>query len=134
MKLSNLSYQSKSASGLGGKLALVGASSLLALIFCGVANAAETSDEVNATASAMAAPAGEQAAAQQGSEPSVVEQVIVTGLRGSLQRNLDIKRNSAGPVDAISAEDIGKFSDPNVAASLQALPGVSRQPPAARDT
>ena len=124
MKLSNFSYQSKSARGLGGKLALVGASSLLVLSLYGVANATETSDEAIATASMMTAPAGEQAGASQASEPSVVEEVIVTGLRGSLQRNLDIKRNSSGVVDAISAEDIGKFPDSNVAASLQRLPGV----------
>ena len=54
-------------------------------------------------------------------------EVVVTGLRGSLQRNLDIKRTSSGVVDVISAEDIGKFPDSNVAASLQRLPGVSIQ-------
>jgi TonB-dependent receptor len=53
--------------------------------------------------------------------------IIVTGIRGSLQRNLDVKKNAAGVLDAISAEDIGKFPDPNVAASLQRLPGVSVQ-------
>ncbi|TPG43287.1 TonB-dependent receptor [Sphingomonas koreensis] len=53
------------------------------------------------------------------------QDIIVTGLRGSLQRNLDIKRSSAGVVDAISAEDIGKFPDSNVAAALQRVPGVS---------
>jgi iron complex outermembrane receptor protein len=53
--------------------------------------------------------------------------IVVTGLRGSLQRNLDIKRTATGVVDAISAEDIGKFPDSNVAASLQRIPGVSIQ-------
>jgi iron complex outermembrane receptor protein len=53
--------------------------------------------------------------------------IVVTGLRGSLQRNLDLKRTSSGVVDVISAEDIGKFPDSNVAASLQRLPGVSIQ-------
>lgn len=53
--------------------------------------------------------------------------IVVTGIRGSLQRNLDIKRDAAGVVDVISAEDIGKFPDSNVAASLQRLPGVSIQ-------
>lgn len=55
------------------------------------------------------------------------DEIVVTGLRGSLQRNLDIKRESSGVVDVISAEDIGKFPDSNVAASLQRLPGVSIQ-------
>ena len=45
------------------------------------------------------------------------DDIIVTGLRGSLQRNLDLKRTSSGVVDVISAEDIGKFPDSNVAAS-----------------
>ena len=132
MKLSNFSYQSKSARGLSGRLALVGASSLLVLALCGAANATETADEVISTASTLAAPAAEQAGAPRDSDQSVVEEVIVTGLRGSLQRNLDIKRSSAGVVDAISAEDIGKFPDSNVAASLQRLPGVSIQRSGAR--
>jgi iron complex outermembrane receptor protein len=58
---------------------------------------------------------------------TTTEEVVVTGIRGSLQRNLDIKRDSPGVVDAISAEDIGKFPDSNVAAALQRLPGVSIQ-------
>src|SRR3546814_5640251 len=41
-------------------------------------------------------------------------------------------RNAAGVVDAISSEDIGKFPDSNVAASLQRLPGVSIQRSGAR--
>jgi iron complex outermembrane receptor protein len=55
------------------------------------------------------------------------DEIIVTGLRGSLQRNLDLKRTSSGVVDVISAEDIGKFPDSNVAAALQRLPGVTIQ-------
>ncbi|WP_343525894.1 TonB-dependent receptor [Sphingomonas sp.] len=64
-------------------------------------------------------------------EPTTAD-IIVTGLRSSLQRNLDIKRTATGVVDAISAEDIGKFPDSNVAASLQRLPGVSIQRSGAR--
>ena len=56
-----------------------------------------------------------------------LEEIVVTGLIGSLQRNLDMKRESAGVVDVISSEDIGKFPDSNVAASLQRVPGVSIQ-------
>ncbi|WP_036161293.1 hypothetical protein, partial [Marinimicrobium sp. LS-A18] len=50
--------------------------------------------------------------AQQG-EP-MLEEVVVTGIRGSLERAMDIKRDSSGVVDAISAEDIGKFPDTNL--------------------
>ena len=56
-----------------------------------------------------------------------LEEVVVTGIRASLQRNLDIKREALGVMDVISSEDIGKFPDSNVAASLQRVPGVSIQ-------
>lgn len=53
------------------------------------------------------------------------ENIIVTGVRAALDRAMDIKRESFGVVDAISAEDIGKFPDTNIAESLQRIPGVS---------
>jgi TonB-dependent receptor len=53
------------------------------------------------------------------------EEVLVTGIRASLREAVDIKRNSNGVVDAISAEDIGKFPDTNLAESLQRITGVS---------
>ena len=58
-------------------------------------------------------------------EAGVAQDIIVTGTRASLNRALDIKRNTIGIVDSISAEDIGKFPDQNVAESLQHVPGVS---------
>src|SRR5690606_27688358 len=54
-----------------------------------------------------------------------IEEVVVTGIRASLERAMDIKRDSAGVVDAISAEDMGKFPDTNLAESLQRITGVS---------
>ena len=68
-----------------------------------------------------------QDVSQGNSAPGAGDDIVVVGLRGSLQRNLDLKRTSSGVVDVISAEDIGKFPDSNVAASLQRLPGVSIQ-------
>ena len=73
--------------------------------------------------SAIAQVASAPAAAPQ-TEPSV-EEIVVTGTRASLQRSLDIKRETIGVVDSISAEDIGKLPDQNVAESLQRVPGVS---------
>jgi TonB-dependent receptor len=58
------------------------------------------------------------------SDPAL-EEIVVTGLRASLQQSLDIKRDSFGIVDAISAEDIGKFPDSNLAAALERVPGVT---------
>ena len=60
-------------------------------------------------------------------DADAAQEVVITGIRGSLQRNLDIKRSAPGVVDAISSEDIGKFPDSNVASALQRLPGVSIQ-------
>jgi TonB-dependent receptor len=54
-----------------------------------------------------------------------LEEVVVTGMRGSLKQSMDIKRESIGVVDAITAEDIGKFPDTNLAESLQRIPGVA---------
>lgn len=50
--------------------------------------------------------------------------IVVTGIRASLADAIDTKRNADAIVDAISAEDIGKFPDRNVAESLQRVPGV----------
>ncbi|RYY25473.1 MAG: TonB-dependent receptor [Sphingomonadales bacterium] len=52
-------------------------------------------------------------------------EIVVTGIRASLRAAMDIKRNSNGVVDSISAEDIGKFPDTNLAESLQRITGVS---------
>ena len=58
-------------------------------------------------------------------DPSQIDEVVVTGIRASLQRSMDIKRDSKGVVDGISAEDIGKFPDSNLAESLQRITGVA---------
>jgi TonB-dependent receptor len=58
-------------------------------------------------------------------DESGLETVVVTGYRASLEKSLDVKRDAAEMVDAISAEDVGKFPDSNLAESLQRLPGVA---------
>ena len=58
-------------------------------------------------------------------EADDVEVIQVRGIRGSIQESMSIKRDSAGVVDAISAEDIGKFPDTNLAESLQRITGIS---------
>ena len=51
--------------------------------------------------------------------------IVITGIRASLRQSMDIKKNSHGVVDAISAEEMGKFPDTNLAESLQRITGVS---------
>ncbi|HEY2399693.1 MAG TPA: TonB-dependent receptor [Steroidobacteraceae bacterium] len=58
-------------------------------------------------------------------QASDVQEVVVTGIRASLERAMDIKRDADVVVDSISAEDIGKFPDANVAESLQRITGVA---------
>ena len=61
------------------------------------------------------------------SSASSVNEVVVTGIKESLQRAITIKRDSTDQVDAVSAEDIGKLPDKNVADALQRIPGVNTE-------
>ena len=54
-----------------------------------------------------------------------IEELYITGIRSSLKLNLAIKRSASTLVDLVTAEDIGKFPDRNIADSLQRIPGVS---------
>ena len=54
-----------------------------------------------------------------------VEVIQVSGIRGSMIRSMDLKRSSSGVVDAISAEELGKFPDTNLAEALQRITGVT---------
>jgi len=58
-------------------------------------------------------------------DASTLDTIVVTGLRNSLENSMGIKRDTSGVVDAISAEDIGKFPDTNLAESLQRITGIS---------
>ena len=74
---------------------------------------------------ALAAPSFAQDAAPAAPEAAPDDTVvIVTGIRGSLQRSMNIKKNADGVVDGISAEDVGKYPDTNLADSLQRVTGV----------
>jgi len=63
------------------------------------------------------------ATAQEAEE--VTDEVVVTGIRQALESSLDVKRNAKGIVDSISAEDMGKFPDSNLAESLQRVTGIA---------
>jgi iron complex outermembrane recepter protein len=70
---------------------------------------------------ALAAQAQEAAAPA----PAQLEQVVVTGIRASLQSAATIKKNASAVVDAVSAEDVGKLPDSDVGQALGRIPGVS---------
>ena len=82
--------------------------------FAGSANAQE--------APTATAPSG-TATAQDATETG--DDILVTGYRGSLREAINVKRNANAVVDVITAEDVGKFPDRNVAESLSHIPGVS---------
>jgi TonB-dependent receptor len=72
--------------------------------------------------STVLAPGLSQAANQ---EADNIDEIVVTGIRSSLESSMRLKREAQGVVDGIVAEDIGKFPDTNLAESLQRITGVS---------
>lgn len=62
--------------------------------------------------------------AQTAAEEVTEEAIVVTGIRAGLEQSIEQKRNAPVILDAISAEDIGKMPDNNVAESLQRVTGV----------
>ncbi|AYV46674.1 TonB-dependent receptor [Caulobacter flavus] len=72
------------------------------------------------TTSALAQTAGQ-------SEETAVDEIVVTGVRGSQLKSVDVKRRETAIVDAISSEDIGKLPDVTVADALQRISGVQIQ-------
>lgn len=68
-----------------------------------------------------------QAAAQQAQEPGQTQTVVVTGVRAALEQSLRQKRGADAVVEVVTAEDIGKMPDKNVADAIQRLPGVNTQ-------
>jgi iron complex outermembrane receptor protein len=62
---------------------------------------------------------------QNAEQSADIEEVVVTGIRGSLEKSLDVKRESGARVEVVTAEDVGKLPAHNVADTLQRLPGVN---------
>jgi len=52
-------------------------------------------------------------------------EIVITGIRASIQASLDSKRNNDMVSEVVTAQDIGKFPDKNVADSLGRLTGVN---------
>ena len=84
------------------------------------ATPAATADE-----QAKPAPGPGATAATGGAEQQKVEVITVQGTRASLARSLDAKKNASVVLDSISATELGKFPDDDVADSLSHITGVS---------
>jgi iron complex outermembrane receptor protein len=77
------------------------------------------------TAVMAAGPAlAQDASASQDDAADVVDEIIVTGIRASLQNAITQKRNADNLVEVIEAEDIGKLPDQNLAEVLENVTGI----------
>lgn len=90
-----------------------------------VAMAAITAHSAAAQEAAAASPGAESSVDDSRRDATNLDAVVVTGTRASIRKSQALKQDSIGTVDAVSAEDVGKFPDQNVADSLQRIAGVS---------
>jgi TonB-dependent receptor len=74
-------------------------------------------------AQTVAPPAGQGADAA--NAPPVLQEVVVTGFRESLAKDIAAKRDAIGFTDSIYSEDIGKFPDANIAEAFNRVPGIT---------
>lgn len=56
-----------------------------------------------------------------------VEELVVTGIRKSIESSISVKKTETSIVEAVSAEDIGKLPDVSIAESIARLPGIAAQ-------
>lgn len=103
-------------------LALASATMMLAM-------QAQAQNTATAEPQADAADAKAKAKAE---ESKKLDTIVVTGIRGGIERAIDIKRDATSIVEAISAEDIGKLPDVSIAESIARLPGLAAQRVAGR--
>jgi iron complex outermembrane recepter protein len=73
----------------------------------------------------MAPPALVFAQTANSASTDTLQEVVVTGIRASVQQSIEAKRNATSVQEVITAEDIGKMPDKNVADSLTRVPGVT---------
>lgn len=91
---------------------LIGTASVVVVMgWCGMAQAQATSAAAAATAVGV----------QDEADP---DEIVVSGYRESIRNSIDVKRKLSVVGDIVSAEDISKFPDRNVAEALQRVPGI----------
>ena len=73
---------------------------------------------------AQVTPEEAAAAARRAAEDADDDVIVVNGIRSSLEKAIEVKRNADNILDGISAESIGRFPDLNLAESLQRIAGV----------
>lgn len=94
------------------KKSILSAAIVASLSFAAQLHAQETATAPQATSNAQ-------------QEAVDLDTVTVVGIRGSMEKSLDTKRNADARLEVVTAEDIGKLPAHNVADTLQRLPGVN---------
>ena len=80
-----------------------------------------------ASALSMNAWAQVETDSQQDAQGSDIEEIVVTGFRGSLMEATRLKMESEQIIEAVSAEELGKLPDNSIADALSRLPGIAGQ-------
>lgn len=88
---------------------------------CTLAHAGEADSPAAAAADSSVPTPGRPAS----DDTTTLDTVLVTGYRASLERSLAEKRDADSVMDVVSADDIGKLPDKNVADAVQRVPGVN---------
>ena len=70
---------------------------------------------------------GSAAQAQTTTPAQPVETIEVVGIRASLEKSIAVKKEAATNVEVVTAEDVGKMPDKNMADALSRLSGVNVQ-------
>jgi iron complex outermembrane receptor protein len=75
----------------------------------------------------LAASSGAALAQEQAPPGENIDEVVVTGLRKSIQDSINVKKEEQSIVEVVSAEDIGKLPDASIAEAIARLPGIAAQ-------
>ncbi|MFM2288616.1 MAG: hypothetical protein RL684_1759, partial [Pseudomonadota bacterium] len=84
-------------------------------------------DAIALAVATVLAGAGSQAWAQAATTGDDLEEVVVTGIRHSIETSIAAKKQNDSIVESITAEDIGKLPDVSIADSIMRLPGLAAQ-------
>jgi len=90
-------------------------------------DSAQAPDGARVPARAQVPSGAQSAGGPQSSNGSddLVPMIVVSGLRGSLEKSLELKKNADVVLDSINATELGRFPDDDVADSLSHITGIS---------
>jgi iron complex outermembrane recepter protein len=78
-----------------------------------------------AVPNAASAPTVTADAEAAGGNAPELQEIVVTGVRASLEKSMELKKDASVVMDSINATELGRFPDADVADSLEHLPGIT---------